>query len=208
MKRSPNGRVSAGQQRVSAGQRGSSLVNAGASCSLPLAARSGWIVGDTSAHRAGSSHSLLSDKEQRRHDNFALQFQDAEFEEITIADLPDHLSAVVGEGGTLGGGKVRAKVSSEERGYDDQERMPLRGSIMSFGPQGVKIPAKIADKIEKRRIEEENGLLGRLARDFVGSSFLYRSFLLYLVLALALAVSVCILYPYIQLFIKHIYRVN
>lgn len=201
MKRSPNG-------RVSTGQRGSSLGNAGASCSLPMAARSGWIVGDTSAHRAGSSHSLLSDKEQRRHDNFALQFQDAEFEEITIADLPDHLSAVVGEGGTLGGGKVRAKVSSEERGYDDQERMPLRGSIMSFGPQGVKIPAKIADKIEKRRIEEENGLLGRLARDFVGSSFLYRSFLLYLVLALALAVSVCILYPYIQLFIKHIYRVN
>jgi len=154
-----------------------------------MAARSGWIVGDTSANRAGSSHSHSHDNERRRHDNFALQFQDAEFEEITIADLPDHLSAGVAEGG----GKVRAKVSSEQRGYDDQERMPLRGSIMSFGPQGVKIPAKIADKIEKRRIEEENGLLGRLARDFVGSSSLYRSFILYLVLALALCVCVSVL---------------
>ena len=76
---------------------------------------------------------------QQQHGDLSMRIQEAEFEEITIADLP-----------------------SELPGAD-------RKNVINFVAGGMRIPSGLAKAIEQRRSEEREELrLGKLAEDFAG----------------------------------------
>jgi len=119
----------------------------------------GWVLGGSRAS-PGSARKQKQQKEQRA---MAPHFQDAEFQEITIADLPCELPAGAragrGAGNTGPSGSIR-KGGGSARG----------DGAIDFGAQGLQIPVGLAEMLERRRLQEQRDLMGNLAQDFLGMS--------------------------------------
>ena len=109
--------------------------------------------------------------QKSRANGLELRFEDAEFEEITIADLPDVLADPGGKGGETGKQSAHGKGGqSENRGKEEMKRNGRAlQNIIEFGPGGVRIPSDLEKAMQKRRqTEQDENRLWQFAKDFAG----------------------------------------
>ena len=138
----------------------------------------GWMLGGGRSAPQPSSHVAMQKDtakanaktqaaapDVRAPGPLAARFQDGDFEEITIDDLPQSLVSRHGGGSGGGGGAGKTGGGGKEGGAGGVKK---GGAVISFGAGGIKMPANLAAALEQRRVQEESQLATSIARDFVG----------------------------------------